>query len=169
MSDERLRLLGSVGGRGGWPRSCACENLEVDVWLWRVRTHYRSLVPGVHDPHKHLRSDNSYTMSGGKPKPASSSKSRALYPPSLKHGLLQATAIAASPSAPHVVASAWVPAIEPTPEAKKAVSTIACVRSILVVAKEALEACPIDGPKAAVGALAEVLKMVQVRSKCVLR
>jgi hypothetical protein len=87
----------------------------------------------------------------------------ALHMNSVVHGLQQATAVAASTSAPHIVAAARTPTIDQTARAKQAIDTFACVRSVLGVAKEALEACPVDGPKAAVGALAEALKLFQVR------
>jgi hypothetical protein len=57
--------------------------------------------------------------------------------------------------------------VEGSKRAEQAIVAIARTRAILGIAEKALDACPITGPKAAVVAISEGLKMFQVRiCKC---
>jgi hypothetical protein len=55
------------------------------------------------------------------------------------------------------------PPVESSKRSEQAIVAIARTRAILGIAEKALDACPITGPKAAVAAISEGLKMFQVR------
>jgi hypothetical protein len=141
----------------------ACVH-AVDCGKWRCTEGlFRSHHSEHPAPEAALGQPSSHTMKHIRSKSSSSQKSHALHRNSLVHGLQQASAVAASTSAPHIVAATRTPSLDQTWQVTRAIDTYACVRSVLGVTKEALEACPVSGPKAAAGALAEVLKLCQVR------
>jgi hypothetical protein len=82
---------------------------------------------------------------------------------SLAHGLHQASAVASSPVAPRTHFAAIPPPVEGSKRAEQTIVAIARTRAILGIAERALDACPVTGPKAAVAAISEGLKMFQVR------
>jgi hypothetical protein len=72
-------------------------------------------------------------------------------------------AVASSPVAPRTLSGAIPPTVEGSKRAEQAIVAIARTRAILGIAEKALDACPITGPKAAVAAISEGMKMFQVR------
>jgi hypothetical protein len=99
--------------------------------------------------------------SHGQP-PTLAPQAGALHSNSLAHGLQQAATVAIAPGAAHVAAATHAPPTSKSTRADHAVEALECVRMVLGMAKEALDACPISGVKAAVGALGEVLRVIQV-------